>query len=106
MDQQLRPLSAWLSQCSIAVKRHHDPDSSYNGKHLTGVCLRLQMVVHYLHGGEHCAGEVAESSMYGSLGIGKREPLGLARALETSKPTPSDTLPPTRPHPLPQGPIS
>ena len=34
----------------------------------------------------------------------KKEPLGLASASETLKP--SDTLPPTKPHLLQQGPIS
>ena len=40
-----------------------------------------------------------ESSTSGSTGSRKKsEPLGLAVALETPKPIPSDAVPPTRPH--------
>jgi hypothetical protein len=43
----------------------------------------------------HGAGEGSESSTSGSLGIRKREPLGLSWDFDTPKPTFSDT------HPLP-----
>jgi hypothetical protein len=45
------------------------------------------------HAGRHDATEVAKSFTSGSTGIRKRGTLGLARTFETSKHTPSDTLP-------------
>jgi hypothetical protein len=38
-----------LSQCSIAVKRHHGHGNSYKGKHLTGVGLLFWGSLHYQH---------------------------------------------------------
>jgi hypothetical protein len=49
-----------------------------------------------MHASIHDAREVVESSTTGSAGSRKRQILGLAWAFEISKPTPSDTLPPTR----------
>lgn len=56
----------------------------------------------------HGAVEVAETTISGSAGSRKIKSLGLAFALETPKPNPSDKLLPTRPHfqivPLSMGP--
>jgi hypothetical protein len=38
---------------SIPVKRHHDYDNSYKGKHLIGTGLQLRGSVHYLHHRKH-----------------------------------------------------
>jgi hypothetical protein len=37
----------------IAVKRHHDHNNSYKGKHLIGAGLQFRDSVHYHHGGKH-----------------------------------------------------
>ena len=43
-----------LSQCSIAVKRHHhDHSNSYKGKHLIGTVLWFRGLVHCHHGRKH-----------------------------------------------------
>jgi hypothetical protein len=62
------------------------------------------MTASYRHG----AGEGAESSSFRSAGSKKREreTLSLARALKTSKLTPTDIFPPTRPNLFQQGYIS
>lgn len=79
-----------LGQCSVAVKRPHDPNNSYKGNHLIGAGLQSQrlsplsswrrsMAV------ETCAIEGAESSTPRSSGGRERATL--------DQPTPSD-----RPH--------
>ena len=85
-----------LSQCSIAVKRHHDHGNFFNRKHLIGAGLQFQRFSPlplwqgaWQHTGRHGAGEIAESSTSRFIGRGKRE---------TSKPTPSDTPPLVRPY--------
>jgi len=50
------------------------------------------MVGAWQNTGRHGAGEVAESSTFGSAVSREREPLGLAWAFETSKLTSSDIL--------------
>jgi len=55
------------------------------------------------HTGRCGAGEVAESSISGSINIKKRETLRLAWAFETLKSTASDILPPIRSFLLQQG---
>ena len=39
-----------LVRVSVAVKRHHDHDNSYKGKHFIGETYKLRGIVHYLHG--------------------------------------------------------
>jgi hypothetical protein len=51
--------------------------------------------------GSYGMGEITESSMSRSTGNCESKPLGLAWALETSRPNPSGTFTLTRPH-LPQ----
>ena len=47
-------LEVVLVRISIAVKRSHDHDNSYKGKHLTEVAAcGFRSSVHYHHGGEH-----------------------------------------------------
>ena len=46
-------ISACLRQCFIAVKRHHDHDNSYKGKHLIGAGLQFRGLVYYHHGRKH-----------------------------------------------------
>jgi hypothetical protein len=40
-----------LSNCFIAVKRHHDQGNSYKREHLIGACIEFQRLVHYHYGG-------------------------------------------------------
>ena len=65
-------------------------------KCLNGNCLQFHSLVHFLHGGEHGgtqADMVAESFTSGSTSNRKREPLCLAWAFETPKPTPVKHFP-------------
>ena len=71
-----------LNQLSvfIAVKRLHDHNNSYKGKHLIGAGLQLQRFSPlsswqeaWQRAGRHGAGEGAQSSTSGSAGSRKRE---------------------------------
>ena len=42
-----------LVRDSVAVKRHHDPNNSYKGKHLIKAGLKFRGLVHYHHGRKH-----------------------------------------------------
>jgi hypothetical protein len=35
------------------MKRHHDQDNSYKGKHSVGAGLQFQRFIHYHHGRKH-----------------------------------------------------
>jgi hypothetical protein len=96
------------------VKRHNDQGNSHEGNHLIGDLLAVSEGVYYLHG----AGPVAKSYILicgGGVWGGRTERegrregrtererergrrLGLAWTFKTSKPSPSDILPPIRPH--------
>ena len=87
---------------SIAVERLHDRDNSYKGKYLIRAGLQFRGLVHYQgrkHGSVQ-ADTVLEEELRGLHPDLRQvaESLSLAWAFETSKPTPGDTLPPTRPH--------
>ena len=57
-----------LVRVSIAMKRHHDHDNSYKGRHLIGTSLQIQRFSPlsekeaWQHAGRHGAREGAESS--------------------------------------------
>lgn len=63
-------------------------------KGLFGPCSSTGLGVHYHPGGKH--GAAAESTYLDPEGA--KNTLGMVESLETSKPTPSDTPPPARPH--------
>lgn len=79
-----------FSQCSTAVKRHHDPATSYKGKHLIVACLPFQRFSplysrwrEWWQTGRH-----GTSKFYIQVcrQQGERETLGKARAPVTSCP--------------------
>jgi hypothetical protein len=86
-----------LSQCSIAVKRHHDHGNSQKGKHLTGACLQIQrLCVHRRHSGKHGrkrasrqgVREGAESSTFRATHNRKRASRALLGLLKPQCPPP------------------
>jgi hypothetical protein len=105
-------ISTCLHQCSLAVERHHGHRDSYQGKNLVRADLQLRGLHHCHHGRDHSSMQVDMllENEFKVLHLDlqtterKREPLSLALASETSKP--SDTLPLTKPHQLQQGHIS
>ena len=42
-------LTAYLSQCFIARKKHHDHSNSYEREHLLGLAYNCRGSVHYHH---------------------------------------------------------
>jgi hypothetical protein len=99
----------------IVVKRCHDCDDSYKGKHLAGAGLQIRDLFH-CHHGKKCSSTQADMVLercwvlhlnWQSAG-GESEPLDLAWASDTSKPTTSDIIasdiiPLIRPHLVQQG---
>ena len=89
-----------LFRVSIAVKRHHDHNNSYKGKHWIGVGLQFRCLVHYRHGRRHGSLEVdivlerAESSA-SQLADSRKRQLGTRPGLSFWNLT---ALPSTRPH--------
>jgi len=61
-------VSRFLTQCPIALKRHHDHSNFYKGKHLIGAGLQVQRFSPWSswqnmeRAGRHGAGEGAQSS--------------------------------------------
>jgi hypothetical protein len=96
-----------MVRVSMVVKKHHDHRSSYKSKHLIGAGLQFQRFSSlsswweaWQSAGRHSAREGAESS----TSKGRQERLSSRQQKEGLKAHPqSDTLPPTRPHPLQQG---
>jgi hypothetical protein len=100
-----------LSQCSIAVERHHDHINSCKGKHVTGIdSQRFSPLLAWQdaqqHTDRHDAGAVAERSTSGCASSKKNKTLGLAWTFETLRPTPRDILPPTKSYLVQRGPTS
>ena len=53
LDQSGPEYISCLSQCSIAVKRHHHRGNSYNGKQLIGAGLQFRGLTHSHTGRKH-----------------------------------------------------
>ena len=96
---------------SVAVKRHHDHDNCYKGKHSIGVAwLQFRGSAHHHHGGawqqsgRHGAGEVAESPTSCRQQSGLSHSTWLEHIWDLKVHLPRDTLlptstpTPTRPH--------
>lgn len=69
-----------LSQCSIALKRHHDHVNLYRSKAFIDACLQFRGLVYFHYGGKygdnvgrHGVREVAGNSASRSAGSRKRE---------------------------------
>jgi hypothetical protein len=97
---------------SIAVKRHSDPDNSYKGNHLIGADKQFRDLFCYYHGGKR-GGTQAHMVLEKELGVLHLD-LQAARSedcdtparivlLRPQSPSPTDALPPTKPHLLRQG---
>jgi hypothetical protein len=95
-----------LVRVSTAVKRHYNHSSSFKGKYLTSSEIWSVIIMVGIMAVCRQIWSWRQSQEFYILTHRQQEErmtLGLAQASETSKPTPSDTLPPTRPHPLQQG---
>jgi hypothetical protein len=89
-----------LSECSIAVKRHHDHSISYKGKHLSGAGLQLPLLTWqqaWQHEGSHGAGEELRALHLDPQAAGKERYWVWLEHLRPQSPLSSDTLPATRP---------
>ena len=105
-EQKLASCLKWTKgtwSVSFCCEKTHDHGNSCKLKYLIGTGLQFQRFSPlsswqkaWWHTGRHGAGEGTESSTSRSTGSRKRKSLGLAWAFETSKPIPSDTLPPAR----------
>lgn len=90
---------------SLRVKRHHSHGNSYKQIHFIGTALNVRVLLHYCHCRKHGGMQVdmmMVSSWESCIWIHRqqdekeRKPLELAWVSETSKPTPSDILPPKK----------
>lgn len=111
LDHSLNWEPEWIfaschSLCSFALKRHHDHSSSIK----ENIQLEWPTVQRFsllslwkeawCHAGRHGDRNIAERSTSGTRFVSsrKKKTLGLAWAFETSKITPSDRYPPTKPY--------
>lgn len=101
----------WLSNFSIVVIKHHDQGNLFKKHLIWGPCLQSERISYKfmtLVVGSRAAGRwpwLRNSSWELTCEIptmrqrgGERESTGMLWAFESTKPTPSDTSPPARPH--------
>jgi hypothetical protein len=79
----IREVAHCLSQCSIAVKRHHNQGNSYKQTFNWGCLTVSEIPVHYHPGGKH-------GSIQADMVLEKE--LRILWAFETSKPNPNVTF--------------
>lgn len=97
-----------LCTCSIAVERHHAHGNSCERKHVFGGCLQFQRFVSLTpwwgtRGQTWCWRSSREFFIQICRQQEEREPLGLAWAFTSLKPTSRDTIPQARLHLFQEG---